>query len=864
MSKEDEESNTPESLDGGIGNPFVEDGAEEGSDEEADERPDVMDFLGSDADNDDEDNNEDDKEDDNGADDFDANVDDAGKPISKLEYILNYKKRPTENSEDQLPPKKRFLLSQAKLERNKYTVGTSKGESLLYNETPDKDDEEKENEPEEKSSQITDKHFRAYRKARLIHKRLKDLESKQELVKLLPPKEFRFKMFLEERLNKIIAHHFNDFDDVQMATLKRQYTSYYIKHQQFIKVQHFLTGYKSAIAKVETKKFQIIPFSPGCTPWNLGRKYLTMNKVGVVWIETKTSTPIVTFQTFDKSIRDNFWFSVDNIYDLCYLDGQGMALAQSGYYDDGENRMDTSGLSKLRRFVRLLYKSHRDNLEFTTKIELLKNEFVSTISIANRIIYVFINTGMVKMYSSGSGFLLGMRKSFPTVASLGSDNFLFNIEIQDPYAYEFLYSIEDVVNDRYLMLHDRLNIETVRNPMVNTFNDNIVTFDILRGIFFNDNGFPSYVDANEYLYVYDGDTGFVPMLNLLDAFNNFNPTHNSLIYFPLSVTGGNVQAVVIKDAIIDQKMGIIQGKISRAQRQVVSIEKEIKQKQRTQNILDKRMRKKTEESEEATEQEKPTKPLSKAEIAQQTALEKNRKIVENSAGYIMKSSNKSDYFSVESYNFPWFPLPGLNNFKLRVPVDTCQELTRNTAFNDPKLLEQAENEKKKDDEEVGDSLFDDEETENARINKLFGIGDDDDDAFEDPNSKFNKLISGNDLDSASINALFFMKSLSSDVEEKNLSKDDQEERRDQLLKFALQHDSNLLRLFNELLQANKMRLAFNLVKLLKLNKSFEAVKKICILNNKKLEGQGLMKFKKVIDYWQSKKKKNYDKWYGQC
>lgn len=817
---------------------------------------------------------------------------------SKLEYILNYKKRTHSDQRQgaaeifkasEEPPAKKSTSS--KTNSVNFVAGTTKGgtDSILYGNAISKDDVEGEEETDPiemdyrikfgNRAVISDKDFAAFHRVKQVLKRLKEIEQKEQIVKLLPPKEFRFKIFLENYFEKLASSKFSKYSDVDLKQLKSEYKNHYLRYKKFQTAQRKLQKYRKRIEKLQSSKFIAVPYSPGNTPWHVGRKYLTMNKYGVVWIETKTSRPIITFNTYDKSIRDSYWFNVDQVYDLCCLSRVGLVLAKSGYYLTGTNESNEQSLDRLKRFSPVLFKSHDGLIKFQVLIELLKGEYITTVSLADDTINVFLSSGMVKKFSVSSGVPTGVEKTYPTVCSIGNDKFLFNILVKDPYKYQFMYTLKDAKSGEFLATNVHFNLPIKANKVINVDNGNnknITTQSLLKAVLFNDFGFPCYVDNNDYLHILnDPQSEFQPILNLVEAFNKFNSSHNNLIYFPLSMTESNLQVIVIKDANLESKLKLIQSKIDQAERETRAIENEIRENERKRNRMSARDKKKQQQEEIQADQlqlqqpqQPQQKPKSKQDIINEKKLKKYKKILDNKEQFIKQAHFQRDNMTDSGYNYPWFPLPGLNNFKIELPLTTAQHLLRNTRFNDPKL----DNDRSDDtiDKVPGLEDSDDEnenqETFNARIDLLFEEESNALDRQSGNENLFNKMISTQEQDFESITAQFFSQTITNYIKimsDENDNKDngssnnkknyvvDLEEERSKLLKFKLKADLNLIKMFHQLLELRKFKLAFNLVKFLQLKQSFDAIDKICLKTGVSA------KFRKVIGYWREKKIKTY-------
>lgn len=867
---------------------------------------------------------------------------------SNLDYIMNYKKQALKDlreKSDENELSKKFLFSRKKFENQKnFSVGTSKESgSMIYNNQGLVDEASKDGlalDAEKDSNEFSIGIFKKFEKLLKALEKLRDLDEEEQLVKLLPPKKFRLKIFLEKYTDALIIKYFDELTDYQLLSLKQQYESYYLKFKRFSKIQRSLLNYQKKLTLAQDKKFEIVPFTPGCAPWNNGRKYLTINKHGVIWIETKTSTPIITFKPYDKSIKCNYRFEVQEEYDLAYLNSDGLLLARSGYYNIDDHDIDINGLRRVRRYVPLCFKSHknskynnlpnnpnRDNtydanddlddegdeksasgFEFNINVELWKGEFISTISMSNETINVFINSGIVKRYSCKTGFMTAIEKTYPVIASLGNDKILFNIHLKDSYSLEFLYTLKEVngFKERYILQNNILNISTekiIENMNINgdQYSSNLTTFELLRGLFFNDIGNVCIVDNNEFLYILlDNKGDFSPMLNILEAFNDHNNSHDNLIYFPISLTANNLQVIIIKDVSLEKKWNSIQNKINFCEKQTQEILKEIELTERLKKAREKNNRKKKIEIADVLKDNNGNsnpdeKILSKREKINNDILLKNRKVFENKSSFILEQNKNKDVFNGTIYNFPGFPvLPALQNFKINVPISSVQHLSRKTAFNDPRILANAEKEGKSDNDDAksnGIDNFDDLDF-NSKMDKLFGTSNEEEEEENSNTSRaelndendFNKMISFGNFDSENLKSCVGFSELILKMKQKleggacnttrntsqnNDDLDDDDEYIETLnIECNLRHDKNMLCMFNELVLQGRWRLAFALLKNLRLKKSIEAAAKVVEAHisvaNKKGEIQhkaSLLKFKRAIEAWYTKYKRNYRKYF---
>lgn len=261
------------------------------------------------------------------------------------------------------------------------------------------------------------------------------------------------------------------------------------------------------------------PYSPGSTPWHLenkdrsttSRRYLSMTSIGYVWAvktithENTIDQQSITVSFFDRSVHKDYHFIDYDKYDLCSINDKGILLASSGFQD--MKSIDNG---------KIYYRKHDSEQDaWERKIPLLKNEYITSISItneskydANAVIIVGTNFGYVR-YFNLHGLCINIMKTIPIVSMITSSSgtlFMINQVSNDIYSYSIIEIHQD-----YKFIQ-----QNVALPLKSSDNSEV---PLIKGIFFNEYNDPclvsGYDDSLMILYAWrePNNSKWIPILN---------------------------------------------------------------------------------------------------------------------------------------------------------------------------------------------------------------------------------------------------------------------------------------------------------------------------------------------------------------
>lgn len=609
-----------------------------------------------------------------------------------------------------------------------------------------------------------DSEFRLFEKALKLELRLKQLESKEQLSKKLLVRDFRFKMWLERELCKIGKKPLFKRPAAAMIELRKQYKNDFVRRRRFDRLVLFLDTYRLRVKQEMDNSYRLTPFCSGRTPLKNGRRYIGAGRAGNAWTETRTLEPIITVKPQDSRLPE-YRFSGAGVADLAVLDEDGIFAGESGF------EAETKGLG-LSRHVKFVYRLHSGSVRHEFVVGLVKTEFVSTISMGRLALYLHTSNGLKRVYCRSSGVILNMSKEYPAIAAVGGESFEFLIHLADAFSKLFFWRYQDDQKDLgYIKL---------------VFNELNEQGSLLKGIFLDNRGRPALVTTDDMVYIHDGK-GLKIRGNIREALNKHNTSHRNLSYVPLGLEDGNIQLIVVRDSELETRLQHAQTKINDAERRVSKHKgalAEISSRQAALNLI-----KRKTESVEKTIQE-----LEEQKKEHEKHLEKAESVLRNRASVVAHSAGRELQSSFAA-GFP-FPLPP----PLVLPLEYCVESGQNevlkNAFNAPRLLLEASEEKQSVERILG---LEDQSFADTTQDFMKFIGDDPE-APEDPYTEF---LGGN-ADKALAGSAF---------EEERVS--------------ALLHDKTLLRAVWELLKTKRVKLAFLAAQGLRLHKSFHLVKQVC-------------------------------------
>jgi chromosome transmission fidelity protein 4 len=312
--------------------------------------------------------------------------------------------------------------------------------------------------------------------------------------------------------------------------------------------RHKSNGFSSKISIVED--IELKPYSPGSTPWSLdsnnshtsiNRRYLAMNSIGYSWCvkNMENSHQTITVSFFDRSVQKDYHFIDYYMYDLCSINEAGILLGSSGY--NQKSKID-NGVIYYRN-----HESEQDSWE--RKIPLLKNEFITSISLtnsqsndnnSNALIIVGTNFGYLRFYNI-HGVCINIMKTSPIITIIAS-SISTVLVVNQVSCHVITFSIIDVnQNYKYLQQNSLLPIRQCQsnvNPLI-------------KGIFFNEYSDPCIVPGHDdTLLVLQSwrepqNAKWIPILNCHHTITNDNTKKNWKCW-PLGVYSDKLNCIILK------------------------------------------------------------------------------------------------------------------------------------------------------------------------------------------------------------------------------------------------------------------------------------------------------------------------------
>lgn len=298
-----------------------------------------------------------------------------------------------------------------------------------------------------------------------------------------------------------------------------------------------------------TEDIELKPYSPGSTPWSIesntsssstNRRYLAMNSIGYSWCVKSMDNPhqTITVSFFDRSIQKDYHFTDYYNYDLCSINEGGILLGASGYQQ--KSKVD-NGI--------IYYRNHETEQDsWERKVPLLKNEFITSISLtnsdkddhnnANALIVVGTNFGYLRFYNI-HGVVINIMKTSPIITIIASSISTI-VTINQVSSNVITFSIIDVNQDyKYIQQNSILPIRQCEvNPLI-------------KGIFFNEYNDPCIVPGHDdTLLVLQSwrepqNAKWIPILNCHHTIAN-NHTKKNWKCWPLGVYNDKLNCIILK------------------------------------------------------------------------------------------------------------------------------------------------------------------------------------------------------------------------------------------------------------------------------------------------------------------------------
>ncbi|GEQ66378.1 hypothetical protein JCM33374_g41 [Metschnikowia sp. JCM 33374] len=308
----------------------------------------------------------------------------------------------------------------------------------------------------------------------------------------------------------------------------------------------------SALAEAPSQ--ELIPYSPGSTPWiksvNSGtsatkRRYLFMNAVGYSWSVKSASgdaTDVqksITVSFFDRSVNKDYHFIDQYDYDLCSMNERGILLGCSGFQAASNPHKG-----------RIFYRHHvGTNDSWDRQIPLLTAEYITSICITSSaednsgdsIIVVGTNFGYLRFFNL-YGLCINIMKVSPVISLISSAiNTVFSIHYSGKD--NFTYSIINVPEDyKFYQQECNLPIKSTRGPLI-------------KGLFFNDHSDPCLVAGHDDTLVVlshwreANNARWIPLLNCTDAVSDFGVSESKKNWkcWPLGLQEDKSVCLILKN-----------------------------------------------------------------------------------------------------------------------------------------------------------------------------------------------------------------------------------------------------------------------------------------------------------------------------
>lgn len=299
----------------------------------------------------------------------------------------------------------------------------------------------------------------------------------------------------------------------------------------------------------------IVPYSPGSTPWiqsstsstnNSKRRYLFMSSIGYTWSiinsssESSDDQTSITVSFFDRSVNKDYHFIDNNNYDLCSMNERGILFGTSGYE---EKQKSQRGKISYRHHV-----STNDSWE--RLIPLVKGEYLTSISLTNTadeengesLIVVGTNLGYLRFFNL-YGLCINLLKTSPIVASIASLlDTIFIVHRSGDNSYT--YSIINVAEDYSFLQQEK--------PITLTAGDG----PIIKGLFYNEYSDPCIVAGNDDAlsilshWREPNNARWVPILNCKDVVTDYGLVKSKQNWscWPLGFHEEKFVAMVLKNS----------------------------------------------------------------------------------------------------------------------------------------------------------------------------------------------------------------------------------------------------------------------------------------------------------------------------
>lgn len=305
----------------------------------------------------------------------------------------------------------------------------------------------------------------------------------------------------------------------------------------------------------------IVPYSPGSTPWVKSvnsstsatqRRYLSMNSIGYAWSVKNASVDVaedqksITISFFDRTVNKDYHFIDYYDYDLCSVNERGVLLGCSGYKNE---KSAYSG--------RIFYRHHNNtNDSWDRQIPLLKGEYITSVCLtsstaansatansSDSIIVVGSSLGYLRFFNL-YGLCINLMKVLPVVTLISSEIstvFIVHQVAHNNYSYSLIK-----VNEDYKFVQQACALPLTSVPGKGP---------LIKGVFFNEYSDPCLVaGSDDCLTVLShwreaGNARWVPLLSCSDAVTDHGLSDSKRNWksWPLGVTDDKLICLILKN-----------------------------------------------------------------------------------------------------------------------------------------------------------------------------------------------------------------------------------------------------------------------------------------------------------------------------
>lgn len=286
----------------------------------------------------------------------------------------------------------------------------------------------------------------------------------------------------------------------------------------------------SETSHLSEPRYKLKPFAPGSTPWHSDRRYLTMNSIGYAWSVKQNTNSTITVSFFDRSLFKEYHFKDIYGYDLASMNEIGVLFA-------------TSGFNKKASKLKIMFRPH-ENVSETWEIDipLSKNEFLTTVTVANNFIAIGSSTGLLRFHNL-FGVPIGLEKQNPIISCVTNNKFILTITFNER-SQQFNYSIQDL-DFKYYQRDVALPISVPSFILKNN------KHDFIKGVFFSEDGDPIVVGHDNLVLVLSKwrdplQSRWFPILDINEGINQIGGVGDDLKCWPLGLYKNKLSCILVR------------------------------------------------------------------------------------------------------------------------------------------------------------------------------------------------------------------------------------------------------------------------------------------------------------------------------